>query len=94
MDKISCRPGCGACCIAPSISSSIPGMARGKPSGERCVQLTPENLCKLYGRPGRPDVCGSYQASDEFCGSSRSDAMRLLRELELMTVQPDNKKYS
>ncbi|MEO6656902.1 MAG: YkgJ family cysteine cluster protein, partial [Arenimonas sp.] len=23
---MSCRPGCGACCIAPSISSLIPGM--------------------------------------------------------------------
>ncbi len=22
---MACRPGCGACCIAPSISSSIPG---------------------------------------------------------------------
>jgi hypothetical protein len=94
MDKISCRPGCGACCIAPSISSPVPGMPQGKPAGVRCVQLTPENHCTLYGKPGRPDVCGSYRASDEFCGSSRSDAMRLLRELEVMTVQPDNKKYS
>ncbi|MDP3170542.1 MAG: YkgJ family cysteine cluster protein, partial [Polaromonas sp.] len=23
---MNCRPGCGACCIAPSISSPIPGM--------------------------------------------------------------------
>ncbi|EOS9504771.1 YkgJ family cysteine cluster protein, partial [Shigella flexneri] len=23
---MECRPGCGACCTAPSISSPIPGM--------------------------------------------------------------------
>ena len=28
-----CREGCGACCIAPSIASSIPGMPDGKPAG-------------------------------------------------------------
>jgi Fe-S-cluster containining protein len=28
-----CRNGCGACCIAPSISSPIPGMPHGKLSG-------------------------------------------------------------
>ncbi len=93
MDKISCRLGCGACCIAPSISSPIPGMKRGKPAGERCVQLTAENLCKMFGRPERPGVCVSYQASYEFCGSCRNDAMRSLRELELMTGRP-YKKYS
>ncbi|HNV09555.1 MAG TPA: YkgJ family cysteine cluster protein, partial [Dokdonella sp.] len=29
---MSCRSGCGACCIAPSISSPIPGMPNGKPA--------------------------------------------------------------
>jgi Fe-S-cluster containining protein len=28
--SINCRLGCGACCIAPSISSAIPGMPKGK----------------------------------------------------------------
>ncbi len=27
----ACRPGCGACCIAPSITTPIPGMPHGKP---------------------------------------------------------------
>jgi Fe-S-cluster containining protein len=27
---MDCRIGCGACCIAPSISSPIPGMPNGK----------------------------------------------------------------
>lgn len=29
-NTFECRPGCGACCIAPSISSPIPGMPEGK----------------------------------------------------------------
>ncbi|HAI50813.1 MAG TPA: zinc/iron-chelating domain-containing protein, partial [Enterobacteriaceae bacterium] len=28
---MECRPDCGACCIAPSISTPIPGMPHGKP---------------------------------------------------------------
>ena len=30
---MDCRAGCGACCIALSISSPIPGMPAGKPAG-------------------------------------------------------------
>jgi uncharacterized protein len=85
MKKITCRTGCGACCIAPSLSSTIPGMLRGKPAGVRCVQLTPDNLCKLYGNPERPAVCASYQATEEFCGADRGEALQLLHELELIT---------
>ncbi|MGU7695722.1 YkgJ family cysteine cluster protein, partial [Escherichia coli] len=29
---MECRPDCGACCTAPSISSPIPGMPDGKPA--------------------------------------------------------------
>ena len=43
---MECRMGCGACCIAPSISSPIPGMSEGKRAGERCVQLDDDNLCR------------------------------------------------
>lgn len=39
---MDCRPGCSACCIAPSISSPVPGMAGGKPAGQRCAQLMPD----------------------------------------------------
>ena len=34
------RANCGACCIAPSLSSPLPGMPKGKPAGVRWVQLT------------------------------------------------------
>ncbi|MDH4652887.1 YkgJ family cysteine cluster protein [Pseudomonas sp. BN606] len=77
-----CRPGCGACCIAPSISSPIPGMPSGKPAGERCLHLSVENLCQLFGDPRRPAVCGAFDADPEVCGDSRDEAIRLLGWLE------------
>jgi Fe-S-cluster containining protein len=83
---VECRPGCGACCIAISISSSIPGMPQGKPAGVRCVQLTPENLCALWGLPERPRVCGALRASEDMCGSSFEEACRLIRALEAATA--------
>ena len=45
-------------------------MPDGKPAGVRCVQLSPDNQCEIYGRPDRPAVCLSYQAS-ESCGTDR-----------------------
>lgn len=83
---IQCRPGCGACCIAPSISSSIPGMPYGKPAGVRCIQLNEENLCKLFGSPLRPVVCGSLQPSEEMCSNSNEEAFLYLQELERETA--------
>ncbi|MGQ7818563.1 YkgJ family cysteine cluster protein [Metapseudomonas furukawaii] len=82
---MKCRPGCGACCIAPSISSPIPGMPAGKPAGERCLHLSVEHLCQLFGDPRRPQVCGDFDADPEVCGDSREDAIRLLGWLEQAT---------
>ena len=64
---MECRPGCGACCIAPSITSPIPGMPQGKPAGVRCVQLDAANRCRIFGRPDRPAFCGGLQPSVEMC---------------------------
>lgn len=83
---MECRPGCGACCIAPSISSPIPGMLHGKPAGVRCVHLTPEHRCALFGRPERPEVCCRLQPSAEMCGRSRSEALTYLTWLERATT--------
>lgn len=85
---MDCRVGCGACCIALSISSPIPGMPRGKPAGVRCVQLTADNRCALFGKPERPAVCCGLRPSPEMCGSSRADALAYLAWLELATL-PD-----
>lgn len=83
--EFACRVGCGACCIAPSISSSIPGMPNGKPAGVRCVQLTSDNRCKLFGRPERPAVCVGLRPSAEMCGESSAQAYAGLIALELAT---------
>jgi uncharacterized protein len=82
---MDCRVGCGACCIAPSISSPIPGMPDGKPAGVRCVQLTDDNRCRLFGRPERPVVCGALRPSEEMCGHSRQEALAYLTFLERAT---------
>ncbi|KFN44137.1 YkgJ family cysteine cluster protein [Arenimonas oryziterrae] len=80
-----CRAGCGACCIAPSISSPIPGMPAGKPAGVRCVQLTDDNRCAIFGRPERPAVCLRLRPSLEMCGRRREDALTFLTALEQAT---------
>ncbi len=82
---LACRIGCGACCIAPSISSAIPGMPNGKPAGVRCVQLSADNRCLIFGRPERPDVCSRLRAEWAMCGESAADAMRYIAALELKT---------
>lgn len=80
-----CRLGCGACCIAPSISSPIPGMPEGKPAGIRCIQLSEDNLCMLFGSPQRPAVCSGLRPSYEMCGDNDQAAMNYLIELERET---------
>ncbi|QJQ94428.1 MULTISPECIES: YkgJ family cysteine cluster protein [Halomonadaceae] len=80
-----CRPGCGACCIAPSITSPIPGMPHGKPAGVRCIQLDKRNLCRLFGQPLRPTVCHLFDYDDELCGDSRLQALERIAALELAT---------
>lgn len=82
---MECRDNCGACCISPSISSAIPGMPNGKPAGVRCIQLTDQNKCKLFGKPDRPKVCVRLMPSEEMCGFSRSEAMAYLDMLEEKT---------
>jgi len=86
---MECRVGCGACCIAPSISSPIPGMPDGKPAGVRCVQPTDDNRCRLYGHPDRPAVCVRLRADEEMCGETREYALAWLAELERAT-SPSN----
>lgn len=83
---MNCRPHCGACCTAPSITSPIPGMPQGKPAGVRCVQLDDANRCRIFGRPERPAFCGGLQASEEMCGTTREHALRWLLALESATA--------
>ena len=82
---MECRVGCGACCIALSISSPIPGMPHGKPAGVRCVQLTSDNRCRLFGRPERPSVCVRLRPNEEMCGENADQAYAWILELERLT---------
>lgn len=72
---------CGACCIAVSISSPIPGMPEGKPAGVRCIHLLEDKRCALYNFSERPKVCGDFKAEPEFCGDSMEEALRILYSL-------------
>ena len=83
---MNCRQGCGACCIAPSISTPLPGMPNGKAAGERCLHLSVEHLCLIFGQPERPPVCGAFQADVEVCGSDREEAIRLIGWWEQVTA--------
>jgi hypothetical protein len=82
---MECRPGCGACCIAPSITSAIPGMPEGKPAGVRCIQLTPDNRYLLFDRPTRPAVCRRLRPQEEMCGRGAEEALAWLTALEQAT---------
>ena len=77
-----CRPNCGACCIAPSISSPIPGMPNGKPAGIKCIHLSPSLLCTIIDSNERPIVCNNFSFDPLICGDSQSDALQIMNNLE------------
>ncbi len=79
---MDCRVGCAACCIAPSISSPMPKMPKGKPAGIPCAHLTDDNKCELFGTKERPKVCGGFKPEKEFCGKNREEALIILSQLE------------
>jgi Fe-S-cluster containining protein len=82
---MECRPGCGACCIAPSISTPIPGLPLGKPAGQACVQLDAQMQCRLFGHVDRPAVCGSLAPELAMCGTHRQQALSTLTRWERQT---------
>lgn len=81
-----CREGCGACCIAPSINTPIPGMPHGKPAGIPCVHLDDAMRCRLFGRPERPAFCSSLLPAPDMCGGRREEALALLAAMEAATA--------
>jgi len=83
---MDCRIGCGACCIALSISSKIPGMPNGKKAGVRCVNLSVDNRCILHNSVDYPKVCRSLTPSEEMCGSCFAEALAYLENLEILTA--------
>jgi uncharacterized protein len=87
---MECRQACGACCIAPSISSAIPGMPLGKPADVPCIQLDEEFRCRIFGSTERPPCCTGLQPSPEMCRTDRNQALEVLRELEQLTLPFDS----
>lgn len=83
--SLACRPGCAACCIAPSISSPMPKHPNGKPADQACLHLLPDFRCELFGEKARPKVCGSLQPNPEMCGTERTYALNFLHQLEHAT---------
>lgn len=78
-DTLNCRPGCGACCIAPSISSLA------KPAGQPCRHLSSDFRCLIFGQAERPACCSGLQPARDMCGDSREEALRWLAQLEVAT---------
>jgi uncharacterized protein len=83
--SLACRPGCGACCIAPSISTPMPGMPQGKPAGVPCIHLLADLRCGIFLSPERPAVCSSFQPARDVCGDSPEQALELIRWWETVT---------
>lgn len=87
---IPCRRGCAACCIAPSISSPLPGMPDGKPAGVVCVNLDRRTgECTIWGTNVYPAVCRAFTATAEVCGNNREQALERLGTLEAATRPGD-----
>lgn len=61
-------------------------MPQGKPAGVRCIQLTPDNHCHLFGQAERPAVCVRLRPSEEMCGQSAEAALAWLSALEQATL--------
>ncbi|OOG49882.1 proteinase inhibitor [Rhodanobacter sp. C01] len=59
--------------------------SHSKPAGIRCVQLTDDNLCTIFGDPRCLAVCASLQAEPVMCSSDRAHALAWLMLLEVAT---------
>jgi len=52
----------------------------------RCVQLTDDNRCAIFGRPERPAVCSRLRAEPAMCGDGSVHALRYLAAMEAATA--------
>ena len=88
---MNCRPHCGACCIALSISSPIPGMPAGKPAGVLGVSIGQigtalaqqhlRNILAYLDVPtlGQPEVFLRADAALDAAGALKPDTRDFLR---------------
>lgn len=61
-------------------------MPSGKPAGVACKHLADDMLCALYGAAERPKVCLRFPPQPDTCGSSFSEALALMAEMEKKTA--------
>lgn len=61
-------------------------MPDGKSAGVRCIQLTDDNRCAIFGRSERPSVCSSLRAEPVMCGTDSTHALSWLTQLERATA--------
>jgi Fe-S-cluster containining protein len=61
-------------------------MPNGKPAGVRCVQLTADLRCAIFGLPQRPAICNTFRPSEEMCGDGARAALDYLAALENATL--------
>jgi uncharacterized protein len=71
--------------LTPCQASHEVKESNGKPAGVRCIQLTADNRCAIFGDPRRPQVCARLQPEPAMCGSDRGHALRWLAALENAT---------
>jgi hypothetical protein len=62
-----------------------PRYAGRQTAGVRCVQLSADNRCMLFGRPERLAVCVSLRPTAEMCGTTNEEAFIFLTTLEHAT---------
>lgn len=60
-------------------------MPKGKPAGVKCVQLTEDLRCAIFGRPERPAFCAGLRPTEEMCGNSHEEAVAYFNWLERAT---------
>jgi len=61
-------------------------MPDGKRAGERCVNLSADGRCRLWGAPEYPAVCRGFRPSPWVCGESAEQALALIAALETATA--------
>lgn len=50
------------------------------------MQLSAQNQCLLFGSPERPAVCSAFNADEQVCGKTDTEALQLLTWLEQATT--------
>jgi len=56
-------------------------MPEGKPAMVRCIQLTDDLRCAIFGQPSRPLICQNFTPEQEICGNYPEEAKKIFEWL-------------